>query len=191
MTIGQPVASPDAQLLDRMVLQYRIEQFLYRESRLLDRWQWGSWLELCAEDILYWMPIRKNRLRRQRDQDELPHGIEMAHFYDNFDSLRMRVDQMHSGTHWAEDPPSRCRHLISNVTVTPRDEITSAAGEFAEFDVVSNFVLYRNRLESETDIWAGERRDVLRLVDGDFKIAKRMILLDQNVVQSKNLSVLF
>jgi biphenyl 2,3-dioxygenase beta subunit len=77
------------------------------------------------------------------------------------------------------------------VSVTPRDEITSAAGGFAEFDVVSNFVLYRNRLESETDIWAGERRDVLRLVDGDFKIAKRTILLDQNVVQSKNLSVLF
>ncbi|CRY73769.1 aromatic-ring-hydroxylating dioxygenase subunit beta [Nocardia farcinica] len=61
----------------------------------------------------------------------------------------------------------------------------------AELDVSCNFVLYRNRLETETDIWAGERRDVLRVDGTSFKIAKRTILLDQNVVQSKNLSVLF
>ncbi|MFE9328461.1 aromatic-ring-hydroxylating dioxygenase subunit beta [Nocardia sp. NPDC052278] len=191
MTVEEVVAPAAANTLGRMLLQHQVEQFLYREARLLDRWQWSTWLELFAEDVLYWMPVRKNRLRRQRDQDEVPQGIEMAHFYDNFESLQMRVNQMHSGTHWAEDPPSRCRHLVSNVIVTPCGEHSSAAVESAEFDVVSNFLLYRNRLESETDIWVGERRDVLRVVNSDFKIAKRTILLDQNVVQSKNLSVLF
>lgn len=190
MTVEEIVTFTAAGEQERMLLQYRIEQFLYREAQLLDHWQWGAWLELFAEDILYWMPVRKNRLRRQRDQDEVPEGIEVAHFYDNIDSLRMRVNQMHSGTHWAEDPPSRCRHLISNVIVTPRTG-HDAAAESAEYDVSSNFLLYRNRLESETDIWAGERRDLLRVTRSGFEIAKRTILLDQNVVQSKNLSVLF
>jgi len=173
--------------LENIVLQRRIEKFLYREAQLLDHWQWDAWLELFADDILYWMPVRKNRLRRQRDKDEIPDGIEMAHFYDNHGSLRLRVNQMHSGTHWAEDPPSRCRHLVTNVIVVQRDSDLASL----EYDVMSNFLVYRNRLESETDIWAGERRDVLRVGGDDFLIAKRTILLDQNVVQSKNLSVLF
>jgi len=177
--------------LERVVLQHRIEQFLFTEAQLLDHWQWDRWLELFADDILYWMPVRKNRLRRQRNQDEVPQGIEMAHFYDDFDSLRIRVSQMQSGTHWAEDPPSRCRHLVTNVRVSRSVANDAPDGTPQEYEVLSNFLVYRNRLESETDIWAGERRDVLRVVDEGFKIAKRTILLDQNVVQSKNLSVLF
>lgn len=191
MTVEDVVVEAGANVLEQVLLQHRVEQFLYRESQLLDHWQWGQWLELFADDILYWMPVRKNRLRRQRDADEVPEGIEMAHFYDNFSSLQLRVNQMHSGTHWAEDPPSRCRHLITNVLVTPRDGEEAAGMESPEYNVSSNFLLYRNRLESETDMWAGERRDVLRVVGEGFKIAKRTILLDQNVVQSKNLSVLF
>ncbi len=179
---AQPVS---AEILNRVVLQQSVEQFLYHEAQLLDHWKWPEWLELFADDILYWMPVRKNRLRRQRDRSEVPDGIEMAHFYDDHASLRIRVDQMSSGVHWAEDPPSRCRHLITNVMIQSTDEDRS------ELAVHSNFIVYRNRLESETDIWAGERQDVLRHTGSAFKIARRTILLDQNVVQSKNLSVFF
>ncbi|MBF6247347.1 benzene 1,2-dioxygenase, partial [Nocardia elegans] len=145
MTVDQILAPDAAVELEKVLLQHRVEQFLYHEALLLDRWRWSSWLELFTEDVLYWMPVRKNRLRRQRDQDEVPEGIEMAHFYDDFESLRMRVNQMHSGTHWAEDPPSRCRHLVTNVIVTPRTD--DGARSAAELDVSCNFVLYRNRLE--------------------------------------------
>jgi hypothetical protein len=37
----------------------------------------------------------------------------------------------------------------------------------------------------------GRRRDILRSVDGDFKIARRLILLQQAVLLTKNLSVFF
>lgn len=191
MSIGEMVQPAGVDELEQVLLQHRVEQFLYREAQLLDHWQWGSWLELFDEDILYWMPVRHNRLRRQRGQDEIPEGIEMAHFYDDYSSLQMRVQQMHSGTHWAEDPPSRCRHLVTNVIVQRRPAATSSTDATVEYDVWSDFLVYRNRLESETDIWAGERRDVLRAAEAGFKIARRTILLDQNVVQSKNLSVLF
>jgi biphenyl 2,3-dioxygenase beta subunit len=64
-------------------------------------------------------------------------------------------------------------------------------GVGGELAVASNFIVYRNRLESEVDIWAGAREDVLRPDEDAFLIAKRTILLDQNVVLSKNLSVFF
>ena len=38
-----------------------IEQFLYREARLLDDRKFHEWLELLTEDIRYWMPVRTNR----------------------------------------------------------------------------------------------------------------------------------
>jgi biphenyl 2,3-dioxygenase subunit beta len=169
---------------EAMTRQYQVEQFLYAEARLLDTWLWQEWLELFADDIHYWMPVRKNRLRRERTADDRPAGIEMALFDDDINQLRLRVAQFTSGRHWAEDPPSRCRHLITNVCV--RSRVADS-----ELDVRSNFIVYRNRLETEVDIWAGEREDVLRPEGDSFKIAKRTILLDQNVILSKNLSVLF
>ncbi len=50
--------------------------------------------------------------------------------------------------------------------------------------------MYRNRLEDEVDIWVGERHDVLRRLEPRaWQIARRTIILDQNVVLSKNLSI--
>jgi len=170
-------------LRDKIETQYRVEQFLYHEARLLDSWSWNEWLKLFAEDIRYWMPLRRNRLRRERTDTELPTDIQMALIDDDITQLRMRVQQMGSGRHWAEDPPSRCRHLVTNVGVEE--------GAGGELTVTSNFILYRNRLETEVDIWAGMREDVLRPAGDSFLIAKRTILLDQNVVLSKNLSVFF
>ncbi|MXP22802.1 3-phenylpropionate/cinnamic acid dioxygenase subunit beta [Gordonia sp. HNM0687] len=166
--------------------QHAVEQFLYAEAELIDEWQWRTWFDLFTDDAHYRMPIRRNRLRRQRKTDEADdlNGLEVAHFDDDKASLEMRIEQLESGMHWAEDPPSRSRHLVTNVRVQRAD----AEGEYF---VRSNFFIYRNRLEAEVDLWAGERRDVLRLVDGSFRIADRIILLDQNLILAKNLSVFF
>ena len=85
---------------------------------------------------------------------------------------------------WAEDPPSRTRHLVTNVVIRPR-------ATDAEYDVSSNFLLYRTRLETDLNIFAGCREDVLRKAAGGWKIARRKIILDQNVILAKNLSVFF
>jgi biphenyl 2,3-dioxygenase beta subunit len=75
--------------------------------------------------------------------------------------------------------------LVSNVRIAA----TRSAGEY---EVKSNFICYRNRLQDEVDIWAGERIDLLRRdEEQELHIARRKILLDQNVVLSKNLSVFF
>jgi 3-phenylpropionate/cinnamic acid dioxygenase small subunit len=78
-------------------------------------------------------------------------------------------------------PPSRTRHLISNVRIKNDDG--------AEIEVHSNFLCYRTRMEKDQDIFVGTRHDLLRQVNHDFKIAKRTIILDQAHLAAKNISI--
>jgi 3-phenylpropionate/cinnamic acid dioxygenase small subunit len=71
--------------------------------------------------------------------------------------------------------------MISNVRVKQDDG--------NEIAVHSNFIVYRTRMETDQDMFVGERQDVLRRVGDDFKIAKRTIILDQAVLAAKNISV--
>jgi 3-phenylpropionate/cinnamic acid dioxygenase small subunit len=57
--------------------------------------------------------------------------------------------------------------------------------------VKSRFLIYRNRQQDETDIFVGKREDTLRKVDGAWKVARRKIILDQNVLLAKNLTIFF
>jgi biphenyl 2,3-dioxygenase beta subunit len=60
-----------------------------------------------------------------------------------------------------------------------------------ELSVESNFHVYRTRLKSDIDSWVGRREDTLRRDGDSFLIAKRLILLDQTVLLSRNLSTMF
>jgi 3-phenylpropionate/cinnamic acid dioxygenase small subunit len=85
---------------------------------------------------------------------------------------------------WAEEPPSRTRYIITNVKIRVTDQ---------GLQVRSSFLLYRNRLEIMTHFLVGERVDMLRPVDTEagFVIARRVATLDQNVILSNNLSMIF
>lgn len=164
------------------MLQLEIEQFLFMEAKLLDDREYAAWYTLLAEDIHYWAPTRRNRMRREADKENSVIG-EVSLFDDDKRTLGWRVNQFLTGQHWAEDPPSRTRHLVSNVVIHETEDPD-------EFLVRSNFLCYRNRLETETDLWAGEREDILRCTGPrQWQVAKRTILLDQSVILSKNLSI--
>ena len=36
--------------------QHAVEQFLYRQAELLDEKRWQDYIDLFAEDGMYWMP---------------------------------------------------------------------------------------------------------------------------------------
>ena len=74
--------------------------------------------------------------------------------------------------------------MVSNV------QILDVQGD--EVKVKSRFIVYRNRLQDEVDLFVGKREDLLRRdsVTG-WKIAKRTIILDQNVLLAKNITVFF
>jgi 3-phenylpropionate/cinnamic acid dioxygenase small subunit len=70
-------------------------------------------------------------------------------------------------------------------------EATPSFAEPRELTARCRFLIYRNRVETETDILVGKREDVLRRDSEEWRIARRTILLDQNVLLSKNLTFFF
>ena len=173
-------ASPE---LTRILLRQEVEDFLYREAELLDERRYEEWLDLFTEDTHYWMPMRRNVPRDEPEREFTRHGTDVNWFDEGKDTLTRRVRQVMTGVHWAEEPPSRICHMVSNV------QILSASP--AEVGVKSRFLVYRNRMETETDFLVGKREDLLRRVDGALRIARRKIILDQNVLLAKNLTVFF
>jgi 3-phenylpropionate/cinnamic acid dioxygenase small subunit len=165
-------------------LRRDIEDFYYREAELLDDRKLREWFALLADDIRYWMPIRHNPLERpENPADELAKPGEGYYFDDDKESLRIRVERVYAKNAWAEMPPSRTRHLITNVRVKKDD------GRAVE--VHANFLVYRTRMETDQDLFVGVRHDLLRRDDGGFKIARRTIILDQAVLRAKNISIFF
>jgi 3-phenylpropionate/cinnamic acid dioxygenase small subunit len=172
-----------------------VEQFLYREARLLDDRKFHDWLTLFTDDVRYWMASRTNRYPKSSKaiaildpdryvEDDIGREDELAILDETKETLSGRVARLDTGMAWAEDPPSRTRHMISNIEVEPGDVES-------ELRVYSNFIVYRSRAETEQDFYVGARQDVLRRVDGAWKIAHRKLILDQNVLLAKNVSIFF
>ena len=174
------IVSPD---LTRLLVKQEVEDFLYHEAELLDERRYDEWLDLFTDDTHYWMPMRRNVPADQREREFTRDGTDVNWFDEGKDTLTRRVKQIQTGVHWAEQPPSRICHMVSNV------QILDAGPD--EVRVKSRFLLYRNRVETETDFLVGKREDVLRRVDGGFRIARRKIVLDQNVLLAKNLTFFF
>ena len=177
----------DAQI-NRLLLQQEIEEFLYREADLLDERRYEDWLALVAEDVRYWMPMRRNVKVGEAEREFTRAGQDINWFDEGKETLTRRVKQILTGMHWAEEPVSRISHMVSNVRLL---EVNPSAAEPAEVAVRCRFLVYRNRVETETDILVGKREDVLRRADGQWQIARRKIVLDQNVLLTKNLTFFF
>jgi 3-phenylpropionate/cinnamic acid dioxygenase small subunit len=171
-------------------VHFEVEQFYYEEAELLDDGRFTDWLELLADDLDYWMPTRTNRLRRQQALSIAARG-EAAFYDETKESLAWRIRRFDSGMAWAEDPPSRTRHLITNVVVRHVDPSQHREFSVDDLEVRSAFLVYRNRLQREENIFAGRRTDILRRVSAGLQVARRVVLLDQNVLQAKNISTFF
>jgi 3-phenylpropionate/cinnamic acid dioxygenase small subunit len=172
-----------------------IEQFLYREARLLDERRFHEWLDLLTDDVRYWMATRANRYPRSSkaiailDPARLPNDDSaeeeaLAILDEDKATLSGRVARLETGMAWAEDPPSRTRHFIANIELSP-------VGSAAEIEVHCNVIVYKSRSETEQDFYVGARRDLLRRVGDTWKIARRKVILDQNVLLAKNVSIFF
>lgn len=156
-----------------------ISNLLYQEAYYLDNGMYKEWLELLTDDLTYQMPLR-----------ETVEGVGVNNIADDIDffnetktSLRTRVNRLYTKSAWVENPATRQRHFISNIMV----EGTSNPNEFK---VMSYFNYHRNR-GSHHDIEQlfGERHDILRKENDQWKIAKRYIKPDQAVITTMNLSM--
>ncbi len=172
------------QTLERLLLEREIEQFLYMEAELLDERKFSEWIELIADDIHYHMPVRRNVKFGEQHRENSDPEWDISWFDEGKVTLAGRVRQINTGIHWCEEPFSRVRHIITNV------QVVGVQGD--EVNVRSRFFVYTNRLHDEVNLFVGKRDDVLRRdPKTQWKIAKRTILLDQNVLLEKAVTTFF
>lgn len=178
------LSSVDVRTLERLVLQHDVEQFLYREARLLDERRLDDWLDLLADELHYWMPMRRNIKFGDWDLEFTSSETEINWFDEGKDVLAGRIRQINTGIHWPEEPVSRFEHIVTNV------EVVSVEGD--EVRVNSKFFCYQNRLQDEVNHFVGRREDLLRRdAETGFKIVKRKIILAQNVMLPKVVNTFF
>uniref|UniRef100_A0A5Q5BSP7 Aromatic-ring-hydroxylating dioxygenase, beta subunit n=2 Tax=unclassified Mycobacterium TaxID=2642494 RepID=A0A5Q5BSP7_MYCSS len=170
--------------VEKLLLQAEIADFLYREADLLDERRYSEWLGLLTDDYEYSVPLRTNVAYDDLAQlEQTQQGRDICWFDEKKETVALRVEQLMTGLHWAEEPVSRVSHLVTNVRIE--------AVEDAEVEVSCRFLVYRNRVTDETDFLVGRRRDRLRRsVAGDWQLCRRRLLLDQAVLLAKNLSII-
>ena len=177
-----------ADQLARLLLRQEIEEFLYHEAELLDERRYEDWLALVAADVRYWMPMRRNVKVGESEREFTRADHDINWFDEGKETLERRVKQIMTGIHWAEEPVSRISHMVSNVQLL---EVRPSLADPAEVLTKCRFLIYRNRVETETDILVGKREDLLRRAGEGWQLARRKIILDQNVLMTKNLTFFF
>jgi 3-phenylpropionate/cinnamic acid dioxygenase small subunit len=142
-------------------LKHQAEEFLYQESELLDQRRFDEWLEMFTDDLVYFMPIRRNvKFGEHAAHENTREGEDISWFEEDKETLSKRVQQINTGVHWAEEPLSRVCHMVSNIQLV---EIRPSVEAARELVVRSRFLIYQNRVEYESYFFVGKRTDVLRL----------------------------
>ncbi len=156
-----------------MLDHHGVEQFLYREARLMDTHAYDDWLALWARAAHYWIPC---------NGDDIDVARHVSLVNEDRVGLEDRISRLKSGAHYAQDPPSRLSRVVSNVETDHR-------GSPDELLVHSTFNLTAHR-RGRLDVVAG--RVVHRLVreDGQVRIAAKKVVLVDNDDLIMNLTYL-
>lgn len=160
-------------------LQYKITQFYYQEAYYLDHREYDKWLDMLSDDIEYRMPLRvtvDNAVGSNVNEN-------MTYVSDTKEDLEMKVERLFTKSAWVDNPATRQRHYITNVMIEPGSEPD-------EYKVKSAFLYKRSRSsDPETEEIFGEREDILKKINGEWKITSRTIYTDQTVLTAANLSM--
>src|SRR5665213_1644877 len=124
-------------------LKDQVENFLYAEAELLDERRFTDWLDLLTDDLIYFMPLRRNVKFGEGSRENTQLGKDISWFDEDKWTLSKRVEQIMTGIHWAEEPLSRVCHMVTNVQVV---DVRPSLDAPAEVVVKSRFLIYQNRV---------------------------------------------
>jgi 3-phenylpropionate/cinnamic acid dioxygenase small subunit len=149
-----------------------VEQFLYREARLMDANDYDGWLQLWAEECTYWVPCN--------DDDADPRE-SVAIIYNGRKQLEDRVWRLKGLHAHAQRPKSRLSRIVANIEIERSDA--------AEVVVHSAFMLCEIR-KNETRFWAGKNLHVLLRGGDGLAIKLKKVMLANNDTIVPNLTFL-
>ena len=113
---------PDASGTGALLLHYRVSQFIFRETRLLDEQRWGEWEQLFAEGGEYWAPASEN----QPDPK-----LHVSLIYETELLRKVRIARFRSPAAYSLQPFPRTSHLVSNVMADSEEaDVVEASARF-------------------------------------------------------------
>ncbi|MBS0233431.1 MAG: hypothetical protein JSR99_08080 [Proteobacteria bacterium] len=147
-----------------------IEQFLYREARILDNRDYEAWFGMLADDVRY-------VVRAQEMRDAGAKGVSFALIDEQRSDLGLRIDQIRNPRlSRAENPPSLSRRMISNIEVVGK-------GPDHSVNVVSCIMAHRARGNvPQGGLYVGQREDIIRMTSDGPRLARRDVVLDQAIL---------
>lgn len=152
-----------------------VEDLLFAEAALLDRWCLDEWLKLYTDDAQYFVP--STDLPPDADPDR-----SLFYIADDRVRLEQRVVRLMKKSAHAEYPRSRTRHLVSNVRLESQtdDEVRASAA----------FATFRSK-NGVTDTFVGSLHYRLCHRDGALRIREKRCVLDlENLRPQGRVSIL-
>ncbi|MEC1714489.1 aromatic-ring-hydroxylating dioxygenase subunit beta [Schinkia azotoformans] len=141
-----------------------IEQFLFRESRLVDDGKLEDWLDLFGSECLYWVPITPgggNPLK------------EVSHAFDDRRRLEDRIYRLRTGYAYSQIPASRTLRMLSNIEVWKdgKEDLVRVRANFMLTELrAGKQKLYSGwngyRMKKENGVWKINVKQV-NLIDSD------------------------
>jgi 3-phenylpropionate/cinnamic acid dioxygenase small subunit len=136
--------------------------FLYRFARMLDERRLSECLELCTDDLSYVVTTAADRAA----------GSGVALINDDRDRLAGRIASIERYWH-AEAPRTHTNHMITNVEADPDGADAIVAR--------SCFTVTAVRRDHRT-VLTGRYEDTLRVADGELRLARRLAVLDADLL---------
>ena len=93
-------------------VQYEAEQFLYRQSELLDSKKWQDWIDLFTDDGIYWMPPEPSH----KTWEGMP-----AIFAEDKNLMTVRMNRVLHPDAWSQRPLWGTNHVVSNVVIEKQE----------------------------------------------------------------------
>ena len=140
------------------MIQHEIEQFLYRQSELLDTKQWQKWIDLFTPDGIYWMPPDAS----YKTWDGQP-----AIFAEDKNLMTVRKLRVLHPDAWSQRPLWETNHVVSNVVIRK----TAKNGDV---EVTSRFHMMELRRD-DVRHFAGSYFHKLKRVKNQYKIVLQRV----------------
>lgn len=164
--------------VDDLRLKAIAEDFLARESMILDERRFDDWYDTLDDRIEYEVPIR---IAMRDYADEFPNGA--YRIFDIKSHIKTRIARLKSDHAWAEVPPSRTLRVVGSLLVERTDQADVIS-------VVSAMIVYRQRGHDEKgDIIPVRRFDLLRHTAQGVKLLRRKAVITEAVLNTPNLGI--
>ncbi len=104
-----------------------VERLLYRQADLLDGKNWQDFIDLFADDGVYWMPAAPE----QTTGDGVP-----SIFYEDRNLMTVRMTRLLHPRAWSQKTAWGTNHVVSNVVIEKEDKRTGEVAARSRFHMM-------------------------------------------------------